>query len=280
MSFFFNDELNVNGKIINKDEIKTETINTAINSSIIAVAKNFYILNGTTLTVLLPEITSSNQGSEISFVLLKTNSRYITIYANLESNQKILNSGYGQDFTTNSNSTIEIVKYKSVFYPTDGVYFSISNTGSGYSTSDSITVAVTGGGGISAYCMVSIKTGIITGINIISGGSGYSPNDYLNFNTGSGSNFNGQLILDSNGSITDILIINGGENYSTSDFNFSGTPSGSGANISLIVSTKPVITFQNFGSGYSSLPTISVSGGSGTNLEITGTLNKGLWLPC
>ena len=34
MSFFFNDELNVNGKIITKDEIKTETINAAKTSSL------------------------------------------------------------------------------------------------------------------------------------------------------------------------------------------------------------------------------------------------------
>ena len=77
MSFFFNDELNVNGKIITKDEIKTETRNTAVNSNIIAENDNFYPLNGSTLTILLPEITSSNMGSEISFALLKTSGRSI-----------------------------------------------------------------------------------------------------------------------------------------------------------------------------------------------------------
>lgn len=280
MSFFFNDELNVNGKIITKDEIKTETNNSAINSNIVAEENNFYPLNGTILTVLLPEITSSNHGSEISFALLKTIGRSITYYANSGANQKILDSfGSEQNNLTDSNSNIQIVKYKSILFPTDGVYFSISNTGSGYSTSDFISVSISGGGGSGSSCSIMVKTGIVTGITITSGGSGYSPDDSLDFSGGSGYSFNGKLIVDSNGTITGLLIIDGGQNYSSSDFAFSGTPSGSGANISLVVSgTKPVISFQSSGSNYTSVPSISISGGSGSNLEITGTLNKGLWI--
>ena len=278
MSFFFNDELNVNGKIITKDEIRTETSNTAINSNIVAEENNFYPLNGAILTILLPEITSSNQGSEIAFALLKTTGRSINFYANSGANQKILdNSGNEQNNFSDSNSTLQIVKYKSVLFPTDGVYFSISNTGSGYSTSDFISVTLSGGGGAGSSCSVSVKTGIVTGITITSGGSGYSPTDSLTFSTGF--DFNGKIIVDSNGTITGLLIIDGGQNYSSSSFGFSGSPSGSGANISLVVSgSVPVISFQSSGSSYTSVPSISISGGSGSNLAITGTLNKGLWI--
>ena len=287
MSFFFNDELNVNGKIITKDEIKTETNNTAITYNFIAQENNFYPVNISTITIFLPEITSSNNGGEISFAFLKTSGRSITIYSNTKENQKILDSfGSEQNSVFNSNSSLEIIKYKSLYFQGDSVYFSISNPGSGYTSESSIIISITGGGGIDASCSVGLQSGIITAINITNdGGSGYDSNDIISIVSSSGGStagfgFSGKLILNSSGAISSIVILNGGSGYVSTDVvSISSSGSGATTSISLETNLVPVITFQDNGSGYTQVPTISIThGNGGSNLEITGTLNKGIWV--
>ena len=212
-------------------------------------------------------------------------SNFILVFG---SNQKFLDD-FGMDSSSisNSNSTVEILKYKSIFYSSDGVTFSISNNGSGYSSGDFVSNLVIsgGGGGSGSSFNINFRTGVVQSVTINNGGSGYSNDDFLNFSNGTG--FQGRLIVNSSGVITDVIILDGGSGYGSSDFAFSSTPSGSGANITLNVSgVIPVITSQSSGSEYTSVPTISFDvlsegGGSssGSDLAVTGTLNKGLWVP-
>lgn len=263
----------------------TSETRSTTNLNFIAEEDNFYtIYSSNSIVVILPEITSSNQGSEICFALVQKSGRNVQFYPSIGSNQKFLDD-FGMDSSSisNSNSTVEILKYKSIFYSSDGVTFSISNAGSGYSSTDNVMVSLSG----NASCNISFRTGVVQSVTINNGGSGYSNDDFLNFSNGTG--FQGRLIVNSSGVITDVIILNGGYNYSSSDFGFSdgGSGSGSNANITLNVSGLiPVITSQSSGSDYTSVPTISVTvtsstGGetSGSNLAVTGTLNKGLWVP-
>ena len=91
MSFFYNDELYIDGKTITKDDITSETQSTEI-SNINAAVNNLYVINSSSSYIRLPQITDSNQGGVVSLALVNASDSQntsINLYSNEDDNQKI-----------------------------------------------------------------------------------------------------------------------------------------------------------------------------------------------
>lgn len=278
MSFFFNDELYIDGKTVTKDDITTETQSTEI-SNINAAVDNLYIINSSSSYIRLPQITDSNQGGVFSLALVKASDSQNTsiyLYANEDDNQKIKSSSnYDVDYTTITFSSAQIKRYKSLFYASDSVHFSITNEGSGYQVDNTITIGNLSGGSQSAECYVSFRSGIVESLTVSNGGSGYIASDTISVTTNHGTGFTAGTVTISNGVISNITINDGGSDYSSSD---TISMSGGGSNFSgaLVVSDGVVtsVTINNGGSGYTA-PSLSVTSGSGSDLSTNVTASSG-----
>ena len=144
-----------------------------------------------------------------------------------------------------------------------------------YNVSPQPTVTITGdGNGASANATVSAN-GVITALNIISQGNGYTNANVKVFcQSGSGAVANAVL---SGGTLTNIVVTSGGTGYILPPtISFSG---GNGSNAAAIVNPNQIVNGQitgiqitNVGSNYTSAPAVSftpVLGGSGVSATAT-----------
>jgi len=270
-------------------ELIIDTYSSVKTSDFTASLSYIYPIKGTNVTVTLPEITSSNQGKDITFINLNNNvsstDKYLLMPAE---KQKIVESSMLKDYVKFTNS-YGLKKLKSVYFTDDSLNYTITNRGSGYnSTSNVPVVQITGGNGSNAYVSLSVITTTsapIASLTVTDSGSTSYQNSYppTVSISGSGAGFEGEAII-SGGSLTGILVINPGQGYSnTSSVSIDGTSAtgvGGAPNVSItLVSAGGLqITSQSGGSNYTSDPTISVTGGSdGSNFSITATRNKGYW---
>jgi Major tropism determinant N-terminal domain len=133
----------------------------------------------------------------------------------------------------------------------------IVSPGAGYQGTP--TVVFSGGGGSGATGSATVTSGVVTAINIINGGSGYTGVNSVSVSGGSG--FSGTVIV-SGGVIVGVDITAGGNGFSsTSIVTITGTL-GSGAQAFPVVSSVLTgITIGAQGSGYTSAPKVYIQGG-------------------
>lgn len=138
--------------------------------------------------------------------------------------------------------------------------FNITNVGTGYTTSPTVTIIDSTGTG--AIATASIGTSTITSITIVNGGSGYVA-PQISFIGGGGSGVSAIPTV-VGGVITNVTIITNGSNYTTAPTVVVTDSVGTGAQLTAVLSGSPItgIEVVNGGSGYSD-PTINVTG-SGT----------------
>jgi len=145
----------------------------------------------------------------------------------------------------------------------------ITATGSGYTTSPTVTVSAPNqSNGIQATIVASISNAAstITNISITSGGSGYTsfPSITIDAPT-SPYGVQAQAVVTSitSGAVSSIQITNPGYGYSTTP---SVTFSSGSATATAVIGSGLVssLSITNAGSGYTSAPTISFSGGGGS----------------
>jgi hypothetical protein len=169
----------------------------------------------------------------------------------------------------------------------------VTNGGSGYTSAP--TINISGGGGSNATATATVSGGHVTAVNVTNGGSGYTSAPTITFstsNTGAGWNSNNyQLGTTADGNtvicttdfltniseynqtsgITGITVTNRGNGYTSSPTVTISGGGGSGATATANVQGNQVrtITLNNAGSGYTSAPTVTISGGGGSGATAT-----------
>lgn len=143
----------------------------------------------------------------------------------------------------------------------------ITNGGSGYTSAP--TVSITGGSGSGATATATIGTPQVTAVNVITGGTQYGPAPTVVFSGGGGTGAAATATIDPRG-VTTISLTNAGLYGSLVPplaVVFSGG-GGSGAAATVTTTTSGSfflcnsITLTNPGSGYTSAPTVTITGGN------------------
>ena len=151
-----------------------------------------------------------------------------------------------------------ITGYSTVFKITDGIKdFIVTSGGNGYGSG---TTSVISGPGTGATATVSLTSGVVTSVNLTEPGTGYITAPSVSI-SGNG-----------NGAVVTALIAAKG-NFQT------GETVRSQVNTATAVSSRTLdlvssITLIKNGNNYTSVPTVIISGGGGTNATATATLNS------
>lgn len=146
-----------------------------------------------------------------------------------------------------------------------GTTITITNGGSGYTSSPTVTISGDGTGAVATANLAN--TGAVKYVTVTNPGSGYPVSDTIPvvFTGGGGSNASGSAVIDANGSVDTILISNGGNSYSSAPNITINDPNGTGfTGVSTLGYAVASISVTNSGVGFSSAPTITITGdGSG-----------------
>jgi FtsP/CotA-like multicopper oxidase with cupredoxin domain len=131
----------------------------------------------------------------------------------------------------------------------------LTNGGSGYTAAPAVTI--TGGGGTGATATATVANGVITGIAVSTGGTGYT---FANVNiTGDGLGATATATI-TGGVITGITVTNGGSGYTTASAAIFGNGTGATAGVPTIASGVVTgITLATVGSGYTTAPLITIA---------------------
>jgi hypothetical protein len=158
------------------------------------------------------------------------------------------------------------------------VSLQVTNPGTGYSPSDVVQLAFTGGGSDSSAILQSVLTaGAIGDVELISGGSGYTGVPTVSFTGGGGGSGAAATAIVTGGAVTGVTLTNPGSGYTaTPTVVFSGG-GGSGASAVAVLSSDSVasVTVINGGSGFIGTPTLTFSGGGGTGATATANIASG-----
>ncbi|NBS70061.1 hypothetical protein EBT31_14290, partial [bacterium] len=148
------------------------------------------------------------------------------------------------------------------------VAITVTNPGSGYSSAPSVTI--TGGGGTNATANAVLGSGIVSAITITEPGTGYTAPPTITISGGGGTNAAATtgFLTFATGTIG-VVVTNGGTGYTAGNTTVSitaapvgGTNAAATAIVNGGVVTQIVVT--NPGAGYTSTPTVTISG-SGSN---------------
>jgi hypothetical protein len=154
-----------------------------------------------------------------------------------------------------------------------------TNNGTGYILPP--TLSATGGGGSGFAGTTTIGEVVISStFTITSGGTGYAVGDIIRFNGGGGSNAAATVstVNATTGEITAITLSNAGSGYSSVPYITITTDNGSGANIScsLVGAAITGYTITNGGNNYATTPTIVITVvNGGSGAVATPTLTLG-----
>ncbi|MCY2941886.1 MAG: Ig-like domain repeat protein [Planctomycetota bacterium] len=175
----------------------------------------------------------------------------------------------------------------------------VTNGGTGYTSSP--TVTITGGGGTGATAIATVVNGVVTEIAVTNGGGGYTgtPTVTITGGAGVGAAATPSLTYGIATFTTTTLSVNGSPHVITSRFVGQGIFGDSDSNIiaqsvnkssssiavtttGLAIAGTPVITdgaitsipLLKGGSGYTEEPTVTITGGGGTGAVATAKLNK------
>ena len=145
-----------------------------------------------------------------------------------------------------------------------GVITGIAVTSGGTGYTSAPTVVISGGGGTGATATATVSAGVITGITVNSGGTGYTSVPTISFTGGGGAAATATVAA---GVITSIAVTSGGAGYTSAPTVVISGGGGTGATATATVSAAGVITgitVNSGGTGYTSAPTISFTGGGGS----------------
>ena len=154
----------------------------------------------------------------------------------------------------------------------------ITNGGSAYDPSGTLTAVGGGGSGFSGTFLATASGGWVDALNIVSGGSGYNENGTLSAVGGGGSGFSATYNQIS-GVVDSVMLLSGGENYVSAPEITIVSPSGvtgAGAFVSSSVQVSGAInsvTVTDAGRGYYSVPSI-VIGAEGVDAVVTAKTNS------
>ena len=153
----------------------------------------------------------------------------------------------------------------------------ITDSGTGYTSAPTVTFY--GGAGTGATGTAQVTDGNVVSITVTNPGTGYDPGDQVQVAfSGGGSDSNAILTATlAAGTIDHLELISGGTGY-TSNPTVSITGGGGSGATATAVETAGVVTSLTItapGSGYTSTPTVAFSGGGGTGASAVAVLSPG-----
>jgi len=160
----------------------------------------------------------------------------------------------------------------------DGSVVSVQTTdpGSGYSPGDQPQLAFSGGGSDDAAQLVAVLgAGLISTIELISGGTGYVSAPTITISGGGGSGATAICTIQ-NGAVVSITITDPGSGYTaTPSVGFSG--SGGASAVAILASAGVAsVTIADGGTNYVGTPALAFVGGGGTGAAAVVTLTAGV----
>lgn len=138
------------------------------------------------------------------------------------------------------------------------------------------SVSISGGGGSGATATAQLFASYIASLTLVTGGAGYVSAPSVSFSGGGGSGAAGTTTIGAS-SVTALTIDNPGSGYTSSPtLTFVGG-GGAGAAGSATISGTSIASFSmvSGGSGYSTAPSVSLSGGSGSGGAGTAVVSTG-----
>jgi hypothetical protein len=218
----------------------------------------------------------------------------IGITVDNETCEDVIFDGYVQAECQTIDSEEGRVPFLSTFTPTpsctrytvtcnDAGLGSIVITDNGTKYGSAPSVSITGGGGTGATAVAVIGTGeIIDGPVITIAGTDYTPGTYTNVPLlgGSGTGATADITVSGGGSIVSATIVNVGIGYADED-NVTPDPSAMGPSTPTISANFQIfsdegmvveVNITNSGSGYTSIPTITIAPDAGVTATADGVL--------
>jgi hypothetical protein len=153
--------------------------------------------------------------------------------------------------------------------------FQVTNGGAGYSVESPPQVTITGGGGQGATATATV-TYLVTGVQLSSGGSGYTSAPTVTFSGGGGSGAAGYAVVQ-NGAVNYVKMTNTGSGYvnpPTVTFSEGGGSGAAGA--ATVTGSVSAIAVTNPGSDYTSAPAVNIPQSAGTNALCSLTRAQGI----
>jgi hypothetical protein len=159
-----------------------------------------------------------------------------------------------------------------IFVEEGGVSPVIALTASGTGYTSVPTVTISGGSGHGATAVATIETPSVDAVNVITGGSQYATPPTVVFSGGGGTGAAASATIDPR-SVTSLTLTSGGHYVGTSPLPTIAFSGGGGSGASAIVtaygngpnppggSVVASIAITSVGSGYTSAPTVTISGG-------------------
>ena len=143
--------------------------------------------------------------------------------------------------------------------------------GGGYTSSPA--VGFSGGGGSGATATATVVGGIVVNVEIINGGSGYTSPPAISFTGGGGSGASATATVTGIGTIVGVNLTSVGTGYTTAPtVNISGTGSGATAQAVLAPTGVASVIVVNGGSGFTSVPLLTIEGGGGAGATAVAVL--------
>ena len=153
------------------------------------------------------------------------------------------------------------IGYTQKFYLSTGIKeVIVTNGGTGYGSGTGVTFTPTNGG-IDAAATVSLTNGVVSSVNITEPGLNYTSAPTVAF-TGSGTNATATAIIANRGNFEFHEIVKS-----------TGKTAKATANVTLGAVSS--INLYNNGSGYTTVPTVTITGGNGNGAAATATLSSG-----
>ena len=151
---------------------------------------------------------------------------------------------------------------------------SLTNGGSGYTSTPVVHFA--GGGGTGAVASATIS-GAVVSVTLSNAGAGYTNAPNVTFNGGGGSGATATTTI-SGGKVTNVTITSGGAGYTSAPTVTFGAPPRRGTRATGSASfagTIVALNLTNAGSGYTAAPTVTFTGGNGSNAAATAIVSTG-----
>jgi hypothetical protein len=144
--------------------------------------------------------------------------------------------------------------------------FAGGSHGAGYTSAPTVSISGPGGGGTAATASTLLW---LSGFSNIVGGTGYASTTTVSFSGGGGGVGAAATVTVSNGVIVGLTVTNSGLSYTSAPtVAFSNTGGGTGASATATMSVQQLLLGSG-GTGYTSVPTVSLSGGGGTGATAT-----------
>ena len=149
----------------------------------------------------------------------------------------------------------------------------LTNSGAGYASTPTVTIASPGGTGTTATATATIDGHYIGSVSLVNGGSGYTTVPTVSFTGGGGSGAAATAAI-APISVASLTLANGGSGYTSAPtVSFTGG-GGTGAIATAKIGTTTLnsITVTKGGSSYTGTPTVTISGGGGTGAAARATV--------